>query len=77
MSRTDSITEDKMFGNIGMTELIIILIIALVIFGPGKLPEIGGAIGRGIKDFKRAMSEPDRKQEEAAGTAKEKEQGKS
>ncbi|MBN1546288.1 MAG: twin-arginine translocase TatA/TatE family subunit, partial [Syntrophaceae bacterium] len=36
-----------MFGSIGMPEIIIILVIALVIFGPGKLPEIGGAIGRG------------------------------
>jgi sec-independent protein translocase protein TatA len=42
-----------MFGSIGMPEMIIILVIALVVFGPGKLPEIGGAIGRGIKDFKR------------------------
>jgi sec-independent protein translocase protein TatA len=65
-----------MFGSIGMTELIIILIIALVIFGPGKLPEMGGAIGRGIRDFKKAMSEPDKKQEAATGEAKEKEQGK-
>lgn len=40
---------------IGMPELIVILVIALVIFGPGKLPEMGGAIGRAIKDFKRAM----------------------
>jgi sec-independent protein translocase protein TatA len=72
-----SIKEAAMFGSIGMTELIIILIIALVIFGPGKLPEMGGAIGRGIRDFKKAMSEPDRKQEEVAGITKEKEQDKS
>ncbi len=48
-----------MFGNLGMGELVIILIIALIIFGPGKLPEIGKAIGRGIKDFKKAMSSED------------------
>ncbi len=50
-----------MFGSIGMPEMIIILVIALVVFGPGKLPEIGGAIGKGIKDFKRAMTEPEKK----------------
>ena len=47
-----------MFG-IGMPELIIILVIILIIFGAGKLPEIGGAIGKGIKNFKKATKEPD------------------
>jgi sec-independent protein translocase protein TatA len=42
-----------MFG-IGMPELIIILIIILIIFGAGKLPEIGSGIGRGIRNFKKA-----------------------
>lgn len=40
----------------GMPELILILIIALVIFGPKKLPEIGKAIGKGISEFKGAVS---------------------
>jgi sec-independent protein translocase protein TatA len=44
-----------MFG-IGMPELIIILVIILIIFGAGKLPEIGSGIGRGIKNFKQATS---------------------
>lgn len=43
-----------MFG-IGVPELVIILVVALIIFGPGKLPEIGGALGRGIRDFKKSM----------------------
>ena len=43
-----------MFG-IGIPELLIILVVALVIFGPGKLPEIGGALGKGIRDFKKAF----------------------
>jgi sec-independent protein translocase protein TatA len=46
-----------MFG-IGMPELIIILIIIMIIFGAGKLPEIGSGIGKGIKNFKKATHEP-------------------
>lgn len=42
-----------MFG-IGPWELILILVIALVIFGPGKLPEVGKALGKGLKEFKTA-----------------------
>ena len=45
-----------MFG-IGMPELIIILIIILIIFGAGKLPEIGSGIGKGIRNFKKATDE--------------------
>jgi sec-independent protein translocase protein TatA len=47
-----------MFG-IGMPELIIILVIVLIIFGAGKLPEIGGAIGKGIKNFKKSVRDRD------------------
>jgi len=47
-----------MFG-IGMPELIIILVIVLIIFGAGKLPEIGSGIGKGIRNFKKATSEVD------------------
>jgi TatA/E family protein of Tat protein translocase len=42
--------------NLGATELILVLILALVLFGPGKLPEVGRAIGRGIRDFRDALS---------------------
>ena len=45
-----------MFG-IGMPELIIILIIILIIFGAGKLPEIGGGMGKAIRNFKKATNE--------------------
>ncbi|MBU5677195.1 twin-arginine translocase TatA/TatE family subunit [Alkaliphilus sp. MSJ-5] len=41
-----------MFGRLGTTELILILIIALVIFGPSKLPELGKALGKSLKEFK-------------------------
>ncbi|MGV8056669.1 MAG: twin-arginine translocase TatA/TatE family subunit [Smithellaceae bacterium] len=44
--------------------LIIILVIVLVIFGPGKLPDIGSAIGKTIRGFKKAMNEPENKPEE-------------
>jgi sec-independent protein translocase protein TatA len=45
-----------MFG-IGMPELLIILVIIVIIFGVGKLPEIGSALGKGIKGFKKSMNE--------------------
>lgn len=47
-----------MFG-IGMTELIVVLVIILVIFGANKLPEIGAGMGRAIKNFKKATTEPE------------------
>ena len=40
--------------NLGFPELILILVIALIIFGPGKLPSIGSAIGKAINEFKKA-----------------------
>ena len=43
-----------MFG-IGFPELIVIMVVALLVFGPGKLPEIGSALGKGIRDFKKAF----------------------
>jgi sec-independent protein translocase protein TatA len=49
-----------MFG-LGMPELIVILVIILIIFGAGKLPEIGSGIGRGIKNFKKATQEEQQK----------------
>ena len=42
---------------IGFTELIVILVIILILFGPGKLPEIGKALGRGIREFNDAKNE--------------------
>jgi sec-independent protein translocase protein TatA len=47
-----------MFG-IGVPELIVILVIVLIVFGAGKLPEIGSAIGKGIKNFKKSVHESD------------------
>jgi len=50
-----------MFG-IGMPELIIILVIILIIFGAGKLPEIGAGMGKAIKNFKGATSDGEKKE---------------
>ena len=44
---------------IGMQELLVILIVGLVLFGSKKLPEVGSGLGKAIRDFRRAMSEPD------------------
>ena len=44
-----------MFG-IGVPELILILVIGLVVFGPGKLPEVGRAVGKSIREFKKATT---------------------
>lgn len=52
-------------SNIGFPELIVILVLALIIFGPGKLPEIGKAVGRALQEFKKAAQsiEEDEKEE--------------
>jgi TatA/E family protein of Tat protein translocase len=46
-----------MFGNIGFPELLIILAVALLIFGPKKLPEVGKSIGRAVREFRRTSDE--------------------
>jgi len=49
-----------MLGNIGPMELFIILVIVLVVFGAKRVPEIGASIGKGIREFKRNISDVDR-----------------
>lgn len=61
-----------MFG-IGMPELIVVLVIILIIFGAGKMPEIGSGIGKGIRNFKKSVSGDDSKQEQIEDTNKESE----
>lgn len=47
-----------MFGRLGTMELILLVVIVLVIFGPSKLPEMGKAVGKGIREFRSAASGP-------------------
>jgi len=42
------------FGNLGFTEILIILVVALVVFGPEKLPELGRSMGQAIREFRKA-----------------------
>ncbi|HEX9272802.1 MAG TPA: twin-arginine translocase TatA/TatE family subunit [Candidatus Binatia bacterium] len=49
-----------MFGSIGMPELIIIFVVALIVFGPSKLPDLGKSLGEAIRGFKKAVNESDR-----------------
>lgn len=44
--------------NLGPFEIVLILVIILIVFGVGRLPEVGGAIGRGLREFRKAQSEP-------------------
>ena len=54
--------------NLGPTELIIVLVLVVIVFGVGKLPEVGGALGKSIKEFRKNSDDPDEKtrQEELA-----------
>ena len=61
-----------MFG-IGVQELVIILVIVLIIFGAGKMPEIGSALCKGIKNFKKSMNENNEIADQAAKKEKEEE----
>lgn len=70
-----------MFSMPGGSEWLIILIIVMVIFGGKKIPELMGGLGKGIKSFKRAMSEPDaidvtpEKPDELEGKGEDKKKG--
>lgn len=58
-----------MFGSLGFTELILILFIVLIIFGAGKLPQLGEGIGKAIKGFKKSVHEADVIEAEAQAQA--------
>ena len=65
-----------MFGSIGMPELIIILVIALIIFGPRKLPELGKSLGRSLNEFKKASTDLQNTLEQEIKIEEQKEQSK-
>lgn len=48
-----------MFGNLGFTEIIIIVLILVILFGAKKIPELAQGIGKGLKEFKKAVKEED------------------
>ncbi len=52
-----------MFGKLGLPELLVIMAIALLIFGPGKLAELGKGMGEGIKNFKSAVKDGEKEEE--------------
>ncbi len=58
-----------MFG-LGLPELLLILVIGLIFFGPGKLPDIGKALGKSMREFKQAVNEADPKQIETKAEEK-------
>lgn len=60
-----------MFGSIGFTELILILFIVLIIFGAGKLPQLGEGLGKAIKGFKKSVHEADQIETEAQAQAQQ------
>jgi len=57
-----------MFGNLGMWEVLIILFIVLLLFGARRLPEIGGSLGKGIREFKGSLKEVEGELKELGGS---------
>ena len=62
-----------MIPNIGPMEIILVLVIALIVFGPKKLPELGKSVGRGMREFKGSLSGEDEERAEAKTPAIEQE----
>ncbi len=61
---------------LGMPELIVVLVIALLVFGAGKLPQVGSSVGKAIREFKGALEEKPLEKTEASNEDKEKEKEK-
>ncbi len=63
-----------MFGSLGFTELLLILFIVLIIFGAGKLPQLGEGVGKAIKGFKKSVNEAEVIEQEAQRVAEQQNQ---
>lgn len=61
-------------GSIGLPELLILLVIIIIIFGVGKLPEIGGALGKGIREFRSASEGSETEEKSSEGNEKKEEE---
>ncbi|MFN3690267.1 MAG: Sec-independent protein translocase protein TatB [Fimbriimonadales bacterium] len=60
-----------MFGNIGFSEILVLFVLALLIFGPRKLPEIARSVGQAMREFKKASEEVTRSLEEPVDEIRE------
>lgn len=63
----------SMLGNIGPLEIIVVLIIALIVFGPKRLPELGSSLGKGIREFRSTVTgekDDDEEEVKAIGSSK-------
>jgi sec-independent protein translocase protein TatA len=61
-----------MFGRFGIWEVVLILVIILIIFGVGKLPQVGSALGKGLRSFKKGQAGEDEDEEEEVKSPKPK-----
>jgi sec-independent protein translocase protein TatA len=59
-----------MFGRFGIWEIVLILVIILIVFGVGKLPQVGSALGKGLRSFKKGQSGEEEEEEEASSKPK-------
>jgi len=67
---------EPMLGNIGPLEIVVVLIIALIVFGPKRLPELGRSLGRGIREFRGSLGGNDDDDEDDPAPQREIESGK-
>lgn len=58
-------------GNIGLLEIVVVLIIALIVFGPKRLPELGRSLGRGIREFRSSLGGDDEEEDGRTSSARE------
>lgn len=55
-ARLESLYLGPMIGNVGPLEIVVVLVVALIVFGPKRLPELGHGLGRGMREFKESVS---------------------